>query len=168
MTKNDKNNNAETAFFAGGCFWGMEYYFSNVEGVLSTRVGYTGGDNENPTYEEVCSGTTGHIETLEVIFDPEKTDYLTLAKLFFEIHDPTQWNRQGPDVGIQYRSAVFYLNVRQKETINHLIDLLKRKGLNVVTEVRKAGPFWPAEDHHQRYYEKQGGKPYCHFRVKRF
>jgi peptide methionine sulfoxide reductase msrA/msrB len=158
----------ETAIFAGGCFWGVEHYFQRAAGVVSTRVGYTGGHTEDPTYREVCSGTTGHAEALEVVFDPTETSYETLARLFFETHDPTQLNRQGPDVGPQYRSAVFYLDDDQKSTAEHLIDLLGEKGYEVVTDVEPASTFWPAEDYHQRYYENSGKSPYCHFYTPRF
>lgn len=158
----------QTAIFAGGCFWGVEYYFQNAEGVTATRVGYTGGHKENPTYKDVCNGKTGHIEALEVTYDPTKTTYEKMAKLFFEIHDPTQVDRQGPDVGEQYRSVVFYANEKQKATAQKLIDLLKDKGYNVATELRPATTFWPAEDYHQQYYQKKNGTPYCHIPIKRF
>ncbi|MCX8054853.1 MAG: bifunctional methionine sulfoxide reductase B/A protein [Ignavibacteria bacterium] len=158
----------QKAIFAAGCFWGVEYYFKTAPGVLRTRVGYTGGTTVNPTYQEVCTNTTGHAEAIEVIFDPEKTNFEELCKLFFEIHDPTQLNRQGPDVGEQYRSAVFYLNQEQKQTTEKLINILKEKGLNVVTQVVPATPFYEAEEKHQDYYSKTGSKPYCHFRIKKF
>ena len=158
----------QKAVFAGGCFWGVEYRFQKVKGVLSTRVGYTGGKTANPTYKEVCTGRTGHAEAMEVTFDPSVVTYETLAKLFFEIHDPTQSDRQGPDVGTQYRSAVFYSDDQQKQVAESLIAQLKGKGYNVVTEVSKAGVFWPAEDYHQEYYEKTGHQPYCHVYQKRF
>ena len=158
----------QRAIFAGGCFWGVEYYFQNAPGVISTRVGYTGGTKPNPTYEEVCRHATGHAEALEVVFDPAKTTFEALARLFFEIHDPTQVNRQGPDIGDQYRSAVFYLDVTQTQTTEKLISLLREKGFNVATQILPATEFWPAEDYHQRYYQKKGGTPYCHMRVKRF
>lgn len=161
-------NKTEKAYFAGGCFWGVEYYFQNIKGVISTRVGFMGGHTENPTYEEVCTGMTGHAETLEVTFDPSKVTYEELAKLFFEIHDPAQVNRQGPDVGNQYRSAIFYTDEGQKRTILKLISLLKQKGYEVVTEINKADRFYEAEDYHQKYYSKTGGQPYCHFRQKKF
>ncbi len=158
----------QKAVFAGGCFWGVEYRFQKVKGVLSTRVGYTGGKTANPTYKEVCTGRTGHAEAMEVTFDPSVVTYETLAKLFFEIHDPTQSDRQGPDVGTQYRSAVFYSDDQQKQVAESLIAQLKGKGYKVVTEVSKAGVFWPAEDYHQEYYEKTGHQPYCHVYQKRF
>lgn len=158
----------EKAYFAGGCFWGVEYFFRDVNGVVSTKVGYMGGTKPNPTYKEVCTGTTGHAETMEVTFDPSKTTYEALAKLFFEIHDPTQVNRQGPDIGFQYRSAIFYVNDAQKQTAEKLIQILKQKGLKVATQLAKADKFWPAEDYHQQYYQKNGKLPYCHAYTKRF
>lgn len=161
-------NPTDTAIFAGGCFWGMEYYFQNAEGVIGTTVGYIGGDTKNPTYEQVCSHRTGHIEAIEVIFNTKKTNYENLAKLFFEIHDPTQINRQGPDIGEQYKSAVFYKNDNQREIADSLINILKTKGYNIVTELIKAPTFWPAELYHQEYYTKKSGRPYCHFYKKKF
>jgi peptide methionine sulfoxide reductase msrA/msrB len=158
----------EMAIFAGGCFWGMEYYFRDVPGVLTTTVGYIGGHTDHPTYKEVCSHKTGHAEAVEVTYDSAKVSYETLARLFFEIHDPTQVNRQGPDIGDQYRSAVFYLNDEQKKTAEKLVGILEKKGLKISTEITKAGTFWPAEDYHQDYYEKNGEQPYCHIRVERF
>jgi peptide methionine sulfoxide reductase msrA/msrB len=158
----------ERAIFAGGCFWGVEYYFEMIPGVLSVTSGYTGGKTDNPTYEQVCSHGTGHAEAVEVAYDSKKVSYETLARLFFEIHDPTQVDRQGPDIGDQYRSAVFYLNDDQKTTAESLIALLREKGFEVATEVAKAGVFWPAEDYHQDYYGKTGKQPYCHSRVERF
>jgi peptide methionine sulfoxide reductase msrA/msrB len=125
-----------------------------------------GGTTKNPTYKQVCTGTTGHAETVEVLFDPNKATYEDLAKLFFEIHDPTQRNRQGPDVGYQYRSAIFYADQQQKQVAERLIEQLKKKGLKVVTSVEQAKEFWPAEDYHQDYYSKTGGTPYCHIRSK--
>jgi len=159
---------SDTATFAGGCFWGVEYYMKKMTGVLSTEVGYTGGKTDNPTYKEVCSGATGHYEAIQVVFDPALTTYEAVARLFFEIHDPTQWNRQGPDVGVQYRSAVFYTNEGQKSTAEKLIHILKERGYPVVTEVLPATTFWEAEDYHQEYYDHQGSTPYCHGYVKRF
>lgn len=161
-------NNTKKAYFAGGCFWGVEYYFQKLEGVLSTKVGYMGGHTENPTYEEVSSKETGHAETLEVTFDDSKVTYEELAKLFFEIHDPTQQNHQGPDIGNQYRSAIFYTDTEQKDIAEKLVKILKSKGFNVATEITQAKTFWKAEDYHQKYYAKNGNQPYCHFRQKRF
>jgi peptide methionine sulfoxide reductase msrA/msrB len=158
----------EKAYFSGGCFWGVEHLLKQSEGVISTRVGYMGGRTKNPTYKQVCYENTGHAEVVEVVFDPKKTSYETLARLFFEIHDPTQKNRQGPDIGDQYRSAVFYTNNEQKETAEKLIAVLKGKGYNPVTEVVPANTFWVAEDYHQDYYDNTGKQPYCHIYQKRF
>ena len=164
----DQKPKTQKAYFAGGCFWGVEHLFQKMEGVLSVRSGYMGGHTPNPNYEEVCSGTTGHAETVEVEFDPKQVSYEELARLFFEIHDPTQVNRQGPDVGEQYRSAIFYTNDEQKKIAHKLIKILEEKGYNIATEVSKADTFWKAEDYHQDYYQKTGKQPYCHFRIKRF
>jgi len=154
------------AIFAGGCFWGVEYWLRREPGVLATTVGYIGGQTDRPTYEQVCSHTTGHAEAVAVTFDPVRTSFERLAKVFFEIHDPTQLNRQGPDVGDQYRSAIFTTDERQKEIAERLIAQLRAKGLQVVTEVVPAGTFWPAEGYHQNYYERKGATPYCHVRRK--
>ncbi len=150
------------AIFASGCFWGTEYYLQRAPGVISTTVGFTGGPVDHPTYKQVCTGRTGHAEAVEVIYDPAKTSYEKLAKLFFETHDFTQWNRQGPDIGPQYRSAVFYLNEEQKQIVERLVRELRQMGYDVKTEITRAGPFWPAEDYHQDYYNKTGKTPYCH------
>jgi peptide methionine sulfoxide reductase msrA/msrB len=164
----EKEQQLQNAYFAGGCFWGIEYFFQNTKGVKSTRVGYMGGHKTNPTYKEVCSGTTGHAETLEVSYDPSVTSFEALAKLFFETHDPTQLNRQGPDIGRQYQSVIFYNDDQQKETAEKLINILKKKGYNVVTEIVKADKFWEAEEYHQRYYQKNKEKPYCHVYQRKF
>jgi len=156
------------AFFAGGCFWGTEYLLQKADGVISTRVGYMGGHKDNPTYREICEGTTGHAEAIEVEFDPSETDFETLARLFFEIHDPTQVDRQGPDIGDQYRSAVFYVDEHQRQVTEKLILLLKEKGFDVVTHIAEAGVFWEAEEYHQDYYDTSGKQPYCHVYQKRF
>jgi len=158
----------EKATFAAGCFWGVEYYLQKAKGVISVVSGYTGGHKDYPTYEEVCSGKTGHYEAVEVTFAPAQITYEELARLFFEIHDPTQWNHQGPDVGVQYRSAIFYRSEEQQKVVEKLIGILREKGFNVVTEVKPASTFWKAEEYHQDYYEHKGALPYCHGYVKRF
>ena len=159
---------SEKAIFAGGCFWGVEYYMEKIEGVKNVISGYTGGRTENPTYEDVCSGRTGHIEAVEITYDPSKVSYETLAKTFFEIHDPTEYKRQGPDIGEQYQSAIFYLNNEQKEIAEKLIKQLRDKGFDVETILYPASIFYPAEAYHQDYYERKGTTPYCHGYVKRF
>ncbi|TAL67165.1 MAG: bifunctional methionine sulfoxide reductase B/A protein [Bacteroidetes bacterium] len=163
-----ENNNLDTGYFAGGCFWGVEYEYRQLKGVKSVRVGYMGGNTSNPTYEEVCTSRTGHYETAEVIFNPEEISYENVAKYFFEIHDPTQANGQGPDIGEQYLSVVFYKNDTEKKTAEKLIALLKNKGYKVATKLLKADKFWKAEDYHQDYYKKTGKTPYCHVYTKRF
>jgi len=154
-------------FFAGGCFWGVEHLFKQLEGVLDTRVGYMGGKRKNPTYEQVCTGLTGHYETVEVIFDPKKIDEESLVKYFFEIHDFTQEDGQGPDIGEQYKSVIFYTNERQREVAERIKDQLSQK-YRVTTQIKKASDFWLAEDYHQDYYAKTGKTPYCHYRRKIF
>lgn len=158
----------ETAVFAGGCFWGVEHLMKDFPGVISVEPGYTGGTVEQPTYEEVCTGKTGHAEAVRIVFDPDQISFQALAKGFFEIHDPTQAEGQGPDIGPQYRSEIFYTTPDQKQIAEHLVELLRQKGCPVVTRVTRAGVFWPAEDYHRRYYERKGSQPYCHRRVKRF
>jgi peptide methionine sulfoxide reductase msrA/msrB len=157
-----------TAIFAGGCFWGVDYFLKQAPGVLTVTSGYTGGTVRNPTYREVCTGNTGHAEAVKVIYDPQKTTYEKLLKLFLEIHDPTQVGHQGPDIGDQYRSEIFYLNDEQKNTAQKDLDILRTKGLKIATAVTKASEFYPAEDYHQDYYFKNGKTPYCHAYVKRF
>jgi peptide methionine sulfoxide reductase msrA/msrB len=158
----------QRAIFAGGCFWGVENEFEHVPGVIGVRSGYIGGTTERPTYEQVCSGKTGHAEAVEIVFDPAKVTYEELAKLFFEIHDPTTRNRQGPDVGSQYRSAVFTTTDEQRQIVDRLVGELRSRGLDVVTQVQAADVFWPAEDYHQDYLQKHPDRPSCHARVKRF
>jgi peptide methionine sulfoxide reductase msrA/msrB len=163
-----ETGNSELAFFAGGCFWGVEHLLQAIDGVSKVDSGYMGGEVQNPSYEAVCSGTTGHTETVRVTYDPQVVSYETLAKAFFEIHDPTQVNRQGPDVGTQYRSAVFFESPEQEATIRGLIGFLEREGLKVATQVEPAGIFWPAEAYHQDYFERNAPGYVCHERVKRF
>ena len=158
----------ETAVFAGGCFWGVEHLFKDIPGVKELQVGYTGGSLPNPSYKQVCTHTTGHAEAVRIVFDPEIVSFETLAKHFFEIHDPTQSNGQGPDIGPQYRSEIFYLSEQQKRQAEEVIGLLRSKGYEVNTKLTPATTFWKAEDYHQQYYDKTGGEPYCHIRVKKF
>lgn len=149
----------EKASFAAGCFWGVEAAFRQVEGVLATAVGYTGGHTESPTYESVCSGKTGHAETVEVEYDPSKVSYEKLLDVFWENHDPTTLNRQGPDVGEQYRSAIFFHSPEQESAAVASKASLEKSGRYkrpVVTEIRPASTFYRAEEYHQRYLEKHG------------
>lgn len=147
----------ETAIFAAGCFWGVQAYFDEVPGVLKTTVGYTGGHIANPTYEQVCTHTTGHAEATKIEFDPKVISYRDMVRQFFRMHDPTQLNRQGPDIGDSYRSAIFYLNDSQKkfaEEVKKAVQADFEKP--IVTEVTKAGEFYVAEEYHQKYFEKTG------------
>jgi peptide methionine sulfoxide reductase msrA/msrB len=157
-----------TAIFAGGCFWGVEYYLQKSPGVISVTSGYTGGVVKNPTYQQVCTGNTGHAEAVKIVYDPKKTSYENLLKLFLETHDPTQVGGQGPDIGDQYRSEIFYQNDDQKMIAENNLKILKSKGYKVATEVTKASEFYPAEAYHQDYYFKNGKTPYCHAYTKRF
>ncbi|MBM4352585.1 MAG: peptide-methionine (S)-S-oxide reductase MsrA [Deltaproteobacteria bacterium] len=158
----------DVAYFAGGCFWGVEHLLQQQAGVLSAVSGYMGGSTGSPTYPEVCTGLTGHAETVRVEFDPARVSYERLARLFFEIHDPTQEGGQGPDIGDQYRSVVFVTGDEQRRVVERLIAALEARGLDVVTQVLDAGEFFPAEDYHQDYYVKTGKQPYCHVRIQRF
>ncbi|MBS0623897.1 MAG: bifunctional methionine sulfoxide reductase B/A protein [Verrucomicrobia bacterium] len=154
----------QKAIFAGGCFWGVQYFLEKEIGVIKTMVGYIAGHVVDPTYEEVCTGRTGHIEAVEVVFDPAQTSYETLAKLFFEIHDATQVMGQGPDRGLQYQSAVFYFTAQQKQIIENLIEKLQQLGVKAATQVLPVSIFYHAEAYHQSYYEKRMETPYCHQR----
>jgi peptide methionine sulfoxide reductase msrA/msrB len=158
----------EVAYFASGCFWGTQYYLMKAPGVISTTVGYMGGHTKNPTYQEVCTGQTGHVETTEVVFDPKKTSYEDLVKLYYETHDFTQVGGQGPDIGEQYRSVIFYANEEQRLIAEKYVKILTEKGYKVATILRPAPEFWKAEDYHQEYYEKKHGTPYCHIYRKLF
>ncbi len=152
----------EKAYFAAGCFWGVEYYLKSLKGVVKTAVGYSGGGASKPTYEQVCSGATGHAETVEVAFDPAVISYKELVRYFFSIHDFTQVNRQGPDIGEQYRSEIFFVDEDQKKVAEEVIEDLREKEYAVATKVTAFQKFWPAEDYHQEYYFKSGKEPYCH------
>jgi len=156
------------AYYAGGCFWGVEHLFQSKSGVLSAVSGYMGGSMDNPTYQVVCSGRTGHLEAVEITYDPEQVSFEELTKFFFEIHDPTQANGQGPDIGPQYLSAVFYSSEDEKNITTGLIDQLKEKGYGVMTKLLPMETFWQAEDYHQDYYVKKNQQPYCHVYQKKF
>ena len=145
------------ATFAAGCFWGVEAAFRQVDGVLSTRVGYTGGVTEKPTYEQVCTGSTGHAEAVEVEFDPKRVSYLQLLDVFWDNHDPTTLNRQGPDAGTQYRSAVFFHDdVQHAAAVKSREEAQTKHDRPIVTEITEATPFYAAEEYHQQYLEKRG------------
>ncbi len=156
------------AYFAGGCFWGVEYWLDQAPGVITAESGYMGGHVDHPTYEQVSGHDTGHAETVHVVYDPSKTTYEALAKLFFDIHDPTQVDRQGPDIGDQYRSVVFYVDEEQERVAESLIGRLQSRGLRVATRLVPAGTFWRAEEYHQDYYAHKHGTPYCHVKEDRF
>jgi peptide-methionine (S)-S-oxide reductase len=151
----------QTAIFGAGCFWGIEAAYRKVEGVTSTSVGYSGGTKANPTYEEVCSGTTGHAEVVRVEFDPDVVTFDALLDVFWQIHDPTTMNRQGPDIGTQYRSAIFYLDDEQAAAARASKEAHDKSGRfhdPIVTEITAASDYWMAEDYHQQYFEKQRGR----------
>lgn len=152
----------DTAWFASGCFWGTQFHFMKAEGVLFSYAGYMGGHTINPTYKEVCRGTTGHIETVEVVFDKTRTSFENMLKLYYETHDFEQIGGQGPDMGEQYQSVVFYKDDDQKKVVEKYIQILTEKGYKVATQLRAAPEFWPAEEYHQEYYDKKKGVPYCH------
>jgi peptide-methionine (S)-S-oxide reductase len=149
------------AVLGGGCFWCLEAIFQRVKGVKKVVSGYSGGKRENPNYEQVCTGVSGHAEVVEIEFDENVISYENLLDIFFEIHDPTQLNRQGNDVGSQYRSVIFYLDENQKNTALKKIEELKKKGINVVTEVSPLTKFYKAEEYHQNYFNQNPQNPYC-------
>ncbi len=155
----------QKAVFAGGCFWGVEAIFQELDGVIDTTVGYTGGKTENPTYKEVCYTDTGHAEAIEIIYDPAKVSYEELLTYFWRLHDPTTVNRQGPDVGSQYRSAVFYYTPEQKAAAEKgKVEAQKKWKRPIVTEITEGGTFYPAEDYHQDYFKNRGGHHTgCHY-----
>jgi peptide-methionine (S)-S-oxide reductase len=160
QSANGESETRATATFAAGCFWGIEATFAKVPGVIETAVGYIGGSTDNPTYKQVCSGRTGHAEAVQVIYDPSKVSYEQLLNVFWKIHDPTQVNRQGPDIGSQYRSAIFTHNDRQSELAEASKESLNGNGTvggrPVATIIEPASTFWRAEEYHQKYYEKHG------------
>lgn len=156
----------EKALFAAGCFWGVQFYFDQIPGVTKTTVGYTGGHTKNPIYEAVCSHTTGHAEAVLLEFDAEIVEYAVLLRHFFRMHDPTQLNRQGPDIGDNYRSAIFYFDEEQKAVAEHIkTEVQHTISRPIVTELTKASEFYPAEDYHQKYAERTG-RGMCHVPYK--
>jgi len=162
------NPNIRKAYFASGCFWGTEYYFMKAKGVVSTAVGYMGGHVDHPTYQQVSAKRTGHLETTEVDYDVTQTSYEELVKLFFETHDFIQTNGQGPDIGPQYLSCIFYSTPEEKAVAEKYVGILTQKGYKVATMLKPATTFWVAEDYHQQYYENNGKSPYCHIYRKIF
>jgi peptide-methionine (S)-S-oxide reductase len=155
----------EAATFAGGCFWGTEYAYQHVPGVIKTEVGFMGGKMENPSYNRVCAGDTNHAEAVHLVFDPNVVSYRKLVEYFFKIHDPTTVNRQGPDAGTQYRSVIFFYDKSQQQIAKEVIaELTKRKVFKrpIVTQVLPAQAFWKAEDYHQKYFDKHPAQAVCH------
>lgn len=168
MQTNSNDPNLEVATLAGGCFWCLEAVFDDVKGVVSVESGYMGGSVENPTYEQVCEGTTGHAEIVQITFDPKIVSFSEILQVFFVVHDPTTLNRQGNDVGTQYRSAIFYRSPEQKAAAERAIAEITRAGLYpqpIVTEVVPASTFYVAEDYHQEYYARNPHQPYCAYVV---
>lgn len=163
-----KDEKLSHAYFAGGCFWGVEYYLEKLDGVKEVISGFMGGHVKNPSYYDVVRSNTGHLEAVEVVYDASKISYEKIARTFFEIHDPTQINGQGPDIGEQYLSAVFVNSDKERETIKKLIAELEANGYRVATKILKKVEFYPADESHQNYYDKKGNKPYCHGYTKRF
>ena len=148
---------SQIAIFAAGCFWGVQAYFDEVPGVIATTVGYTGGHTQNPTYEDVCTHTTGHAEATKIEFDPNKISYRDMVRQFFRMHDPTQMNRQGPDVGDNYRSAIFYTTDEQQKVAEEVKAMVQKDfDKPIVTEITKAGEFYIAEEYHQKFFQKTG------------
>ncbi len=158
----------ETATFGAGCFWGVEELFRQINGVKETKVGYTGGTTKNPTYEEVCTGKTGHVEAIEIKFDLKETSYEKLLDVFWQAHNPLQADGQGHDVGTQYHAIIFYHNDKQKKTAEKSKEKMNKEKFSgrIATSIEPAKEFYPAEDYHQRYLEKRGGIGYCHINVK--
>lgn len=155
----------QQAILAGGCFWCTEAFFAALHGVKQVQSGYVGGTQSNPTYEQVCTGQTGHTEAIRIDFDETQISYPQLLDVFFAAHDPTTLNRQGNDIGTQYRSAIFYLNEQQKQHAQTAIERLKQQGLNVVTQVKPLDIFYPAESYHQRFFANNPYQPYCNYHI---
>lgn len=164
----EKAQDVQKAYFAGGCFWGVEYYLEKESGVLKVTSGYMGGRVQNPSYADVSSGRSGHLEVVEVVYDASRVSFERLARLFFEIHDSEQTDGQGPDIGSQYLSAIFVQDKTQEATVKKLIQTLEEKGYKIATKILQKDVFYEAEEYHQDYYERKGSKPYCHGYVKRF
>ena len=166
----NEDNRYKKAYFASGCFWGVEYWFDQQEGVINATSGYMGGHTKDPSYYEICQKDTGHLETVEVTYDPKVISYEALCKLFFETHDPEQMNGQGPDIGSQYLSAVFTNDVSEEDTVQMLINQLEDRGMNIATMIKDANEhtFYKAEEEHQNYYKLRNSTPYCHAYTKRF
>lgn len=163
-----QENTLKQAYFAGGCFWGVEYHLEKLPGVKEVVSGFMGGHVENPSYKDVVYKKTGHVETVEVTYDPKKITYETLAKNFFEIHDFTQTDGQGPDIGEQYLSVLFYSDAKEREVAEQLVAALTKKGYKVATTIRRAQTFYAAEGYHQDYYKRSKKVPYCHSYTKIF
>lgn len=168
LVRDSKVIDTEEAIVAAGCFWGVEHLFQNLAGVLKTEVGYIGGSVDNPNYDLVCQTDTGHVEAVRILYDPSVKTYSQIMQYFFEVHDFTQANGQGGDIGAQYLSKIFYFNDEQYKYATKIIKTLKAKGYQVATSLESMQPFWPAEDYHQEYYRKNGNQPYCHFWRKVF
>ncbi len=166
----ESENKYKKAYFSAGCFWGVEYWFQKTNGVFDANSGYMGGDTTNPTYRDICYKNTGHLETVEVIYNPKEVSFEELTKLFFEIHNPEQINGQGPDIGSQYLSAIFTNDDEEKEIATKLINQLEAKGMKIATMLKDANEhiFYIAEKEHQNYYKLRNSKPYCHSYTKRF
>lgn len=157
----------QIATFGAGCFWGVEELFRQIKGVKETVVGYTGGTAKNPSYEQVCTGKTGHVEAIQIKFDPKETDYEKLLDIFWMAHHPSQADGQGNDIGTQYHAVIFYHNTKQKELAEKSKEETNKKlGVQVATIIQPAKEFYPAEEYHQRYLQKRGGVGYCHINVK--
>ncbi len=160
----EENMKKETATFGAGCFWCTEAMFERLDGVISVSSGYAGGETHNPTYEQVCSGSTGHAEVTQIIFNPDKISYQDLLEVFWKIHDPTTLNRQGADVGTQYRSVIFYHDDNQKDLANRYLEVLSESNIwssPIVTTIEPVTNFYPAENYHQDYYKRNPGNQYC-------